>query len=87
MFVYMEVINMFATLESFSIFFFTCLALIVLGIVFEEKLISLEKRIDKKIAQKKAAKRKAEIKKLRTQQSRKKTTAPATKRQSRPIAA
>ena len=77
---------MFATLESFSIFFFTCLALIVLGIVFEEKLISIEKKIDKKIAQKKAAKRNAEIKKLRAQQT-KKQTAPATKRQQRPVAA
>ncbi len=77
---------MFTTLESFSIFFFSCLALVVLGIVFEEKLVALEKRIDKKIAQKKAAKRKAEIKRLRTQQSKRQTT-PATKRQHSPVAA
>ncbi len=77
---------MFATLESFSIFFFTCLALVVLGIIFEEKLVAIEKKIDKKIAQKKVAKRKNEIKKLRTQQSRKQTS-PATKRQQRPVAA
>ena len=48
---------MFATLESFSVFFFTCLTLIILGIIFEEKLIAIEKKVDKKLAQKKAAKR------------------------------
>lgn len=64
---------MFATLESFSVFFFTSLALIILGIIFEDKFIALEKRIDKKIAQKKAAKRKAEIRKIRMQQQSAKT--------------
>lgn len=47
---------MFANLESFSIFFFTCLALIVLAIAFEDKLIAIEKKHDRK----KAAKRHAE---------------------------
>ena len=48
---------MFANLESFSIFFFTCLSLIVLAIVFEDKLIALEiKREKKKEAARKAAK-------------------------------
>ncbi|MBQ8502784.1 MAG: hypothetical protein IJ491_00710 [Clostridia bacterium] len=72
---------MFATLESFSIFFFTCLALIILGIIFEEKLIALEKRIDKKIAQKKAAKRRAEIRKanLQSRTKRPHTAAKSTK--------
>lgn len=60
---------MFASLESFSIFFFVSLALIVLAIVFEEKLIALEKRIDKRIASKKAAKRQAEIRKIKMQRA------------------
>lgn len=36
---------MFASLESFSVFFFSCLVLIILGIVFEEKLINIEERV------------------------------------------
>ncbi len=47
---------MFANLESFSIFFFISLAFIVLAIVFEDKLVALEKKYDKK----RAAKRQAE---------------------------
>lgn len=48
---------MFASLESFSLFFFISLALIVLGIVFEDKLIALEeKRIEKKTQKKGKAK-------------------------------
>ena len=48
---------MFANLESFSIFFFTCLSLIVLAIIFEDKLIALEtKREKKKEAARKAVK-------------------------------
>lgn len=35
---------MFANLESFSIFFFACLALIVFAIAFEDKLVALEKK-------------------------------------------
>ena len=35
---------MFASLESFSVFFFTCLTLIILAIVFEDKLVALEER-------------------------------------------
>lgn len=35
---------MFASLESFSIFFFTVVALIVTAIFFEDKLIDLEER-------------------------------------------
>lgn len=60
---------MFASLESFSIFFFVSLALIVLAIIFEEKLIAVEKRIDKRIAAKKAAKRQAEIRKIKMQRA------------------
>ena len=33
---------MFASPESFAAFFFTCMALVILGIVFEDKLIALE---------------------------------------------
>ena len=39
---------MFASLGSFSVFFFTCLALIVLGIVFEDKLIAIVEKHDAK---------------------------------------
>ena len=78
---------MFATLESFSIFFFTCLALIVLGIVFEEKLVALEKKIDRKISHRKSVKRNAEIRRLRTQHSRNQSSSPAAKKQHRPVAA
>lgn len=60
---------MFASLESFSIFFFASLTVIILAIIFEEKLIALEKRIDKKIASKKAAKRQAEIRRLKMQRA------------------
>ena len=38
---------MFSSLESFSVFFFTCLILIILGIVFEEKLIEVERKFDR----------------------------------------
>lgn len=44
---------MFATLESFSMFYFTCLALVILGIVFEDQLIALEKKHKAKHAKKK----------------------------------
>lgn len=37
---------MFTSINSFAAFFFTCLTLIILGIVFEEKLIALEKKFD-----------------------------------------
>lgn len=35
---------MFASLESFSVFFFVCLGLIILAMVFEDKLIEFEER-------------------------------------------
>ena len=50
---------MFADLESFSIFFFTCLSFIVLAILFEDKLIALEAKREKKAAARRAAKRRA----------------------------
>lgn len=48
---------MFANLESFSIFFFTCLSLIVLAILFEDKLVALEAKREKKAAARRNAKR------------------------------
>lgn len=45
---------MFVNLESFSIFYFTCLVLVILGIVFEDQLIALEKKHTAKHAKKKA---------------------------------
>ncbi len=39
---------MFNSIETFSVFFFTCLALIILGIVFEEKLIEFEVKLTNK---------------------------------------
>lgn len=48
---------MFASLESFSLFFFIGVALISLAILFEDKLIALEeKRIEKKTQKKGKAK-------------------------------
>jgi len=35
---------MFNSLESFSVFFFTVLTLIVFAIIFEDKLVALEER-------------------------------------------
>lgn len=37
---------MFSSPDSFAAFFFTCLVLVILGIVFKEKLIALEKKFD-----------------------------------------
>ena len=48
---------MFANLESFSIFFFACLSLIVLAVLFEDKLIALETKREKKAAARRTAKR------------------------------
>lgn len=48
---------MFANLESFSIFFFACLSLIVLAILFEDKLIALETKREKKAAIRRSTKR------------------------------
>lgn len=39
---------MFASLESFSVFFFSCVALIVLAIIFEEKLTAIVEKFDKR---------------------------------------
>ena len=57
---------MFATLESFSIFFFIGLALIVLGVIFEEKLIAIENKIAKKVRRKKAIRKHASVNKVRS---------------------
>ena len=40
---------MFDTLQGFSIFFFSVSGLLLAGIIFEEKIISLEDKIDIKI--------------------------------------
>ena len=71
---------MFATLESFSIFFFIGLALIILGVIFEEKLIAVENKIAKNIRRKKYAKKQAAVKKLKAQrvQTSKKRTSVST---------
>lgn len=47
------------TLGSFSAFFWTLAAIILLMIVFEEKLLKLEEKYDKKKAMKKRAKTRA----------------------------
>ena len=44
-----EVFTMFETMQSFLAFFFPTLALIVLGILFEEKLIAFEQRIAQRL--------------------------------------
>ena len=38
---------MFSSLESFSVFFFSGLILLILGIIFDDKLIALERKIDR----------------------------------------
>lgn len=59
---------MLVSFESFSAFYFISLAIIVLAILFEPKLIKIEKDIKRKIKAKKIAKRNAEIRKNRIQQ-------------------
>ncbi len=72
---------MFTSLESFSVFFFSGLALLLLGIIFDKQLIRIEKKIDKKIAQKKAAKRIVAVQKTKCpqQSASPKTTVKSTK--------
>lgn len=48
---------MFATIESFSLFFFAGLAIIFLLIAFEDKLEAVEKKHNRKKAKKRAAAR------------------------------
>ncbi len=48
---------MFANLESFSIFFFMSLAIIILAIAFEDKLVALEKKHLRKKAKRRNAAR------------------------------
>ena len=43
---------MFSSLETFNVFFFIGLALIVLGVLFEEKLIEVEDKIFSKFTRK-----------------------------------
>ena len=65
---------MFANLESFSIFFFACLSLIVLAIFFEDKLIALEA---KRIKKKEEARISAKAKRTASSQVKRHTTAAA----------
>ncbi len=44
------------TLQSFSIFFWTLASIIVLMLIFEDKMLMIEAKYDKRKAQKKAAK-------------------------------
>lgn len=67
---------MFATLESFSIFFFTGLALIILGVIFEEKLIAVENRIAAKLRKNKTVRNKTAVRKINPRKSDTKHTAP-----------
>lgn len=48
---------MFASLESFSVFFFSGLAVIILAIAFEDKLVALEKKFDARIERRKRARK------------------------------
>lgn len=52
---------MFTSLESFSVFFFVSLAFILLGIIFEEKLVELEDKMSRKSAMRKKAKKHTKI--------------------------
>ena len=68
---------MFANLESFSIFFFACLSLIVLAIFFEDKLIALEA---KRIKRKEEARNSAKAKRTSSSQVKRHTPAATTAR-------
>lgn len=56
---------MFETLGSFSLFFWSVAGLLLLGIVFEEKFIALEDKLDAK-----REKKKTTIKEVRTHENR-----------------
>ena len=56
---------MFETLGSFSLFFWSVGGLLLLGIVFEEKFIALEDKLDAK-----RAKKKTTIKEVRNHENR-----------------
>lgn len=57
---------MFETLDSFTLFYFVSVALIVLAIVFEDKLIALVEKHEAK----KHAKKKTTIKEVRRNENR-----------------
>lgn len=56
---------MFETLGGFSLFFWSVAGILLLGIVFEEKFIALEDKLDAK-----RAKKKTTIKEVRTHENR-----------------
>ena len=60
---------MFSTLSGFSVFFFTVGALLLAGILFEEKFLQIEDRIDGYFKKKKLGKRQKQIREFRTQKS------------------
>ena len=75
------------TLSSFSIFFWTLAAIILVMLVFEEKFLALEAQHDKKRAMKKKAAKKPQVKTTEAKAQIKKAVPSADKRISRNYAA
>ena len=70
---------MFSSLSSFSIFFFTVATLLLAGIIFEEKFLSLEDKFDDYIKRKKQQKRAEKIRKYQFQKMQNEKRASVTK--------
>ena len=75
-----EETNMFESLSSFSIFFFSVATLLLIGILFEEKFLALEDKYDAYLERKKQQKRREQIRKNNAyKNSRKSTSQPCRK--------
>lgn len=74
---------MFASLSSFSIFFFSVASLLLIGILFEEKFLALEDKYDAYLERKKQQKKQEQIRKHQAQKnSRKSSSRPCVRKQS-----
>ena len=69
-----EETNMFTSLSSFSIFFFSVASLLLIGILFEEKFLALEDKFDAYIDRKKKQKKQSQIHRYQTEKSQHKST-------------
>lgn len=58
---------MFTSLSSFSVFFFTVAAFLLIGIIFEEKFLQLEDKIDNYFKRKKYEKNQRKIREFHAQ--------------------
>ena len=60
---------MFSSLSSFSVFFFAVAAILLVGIIFEEKFLHLEDKFDDYIEKKKKQRRRQQLNKYRIQKN------------------